>query len=148
MSNLENLTAKILADGEKKAKTIVDNAKRDGESLIAKAEAEANAEGVKAIAAAEDEAKKLIELALSAKKIEIRDKGLAAKQSTIAKALDAAKQKLSGMDQNAYEGFLWRYLNETSFSAGETLRVPEKYAGLDMDALNKKLTAAGKPALA
>lgn len=147
MSNLENLTSKIVADGDLKAKTILADAKREAEALIAKAEQEATAESRRTLAAAEDEAKKVVELALSSKKIAIRDKALSAKQQTIARALDDAKAKLAAMDKPAYEAFLWRYLGEAELSPGETLQVPAAYKDIDMDALNAKLAAAGKPTL-
>lgn len=147
MSNLENLTAKIIQDGRQKAASILDEAKREAEETVAKAENEASAESRKALAAAEDEAKKTVALTLSAKKIEIRDRMLSAKQQTISRALDEAKKRLNGMDQNAYETFVWRYVSQTNLSPGERLRVPEKYRQINMDALNAKLTKAGKPAL-
>jgi V/A-type H+-transporting ATPase subunit E len=147
LSNLENLTNKIVADGKQKAGGIVQNAKNEADEILKKAENEAKAESAKALAAAEEEAKKLIELAVSAKKIEIRDRALAAKQSTIKKALDEAKKRLASMDLGAFEEFVLKTLKETPYSEGETLRVPEAYSGLDAGRLNAKLTASGKPAL-
>jgi len=148
LSNLENLTAKIKADSETKAKKIIDDAQREAAALKAQSEADANAEARRVLAGAEDEAKKLVELTLSAKKIEIRDKALAAKQGTIERALQAAKEKLTGMDASAYAAFVWKYLSQTTVAAGEVLRIPQQYAaGFDLAALNKKLTEAGKPAL-
>ena len=147
MSNLDNLTKKIIADGDAKAAAIIDDAKREADGQVALAESEANAESRKAITAAEDEAKKLVELALSAKRIEIRDKMLAAKQETVERALSETKKRLSEMDAAAYEAFLFRYLSEINLSPGEKLRVPQAYQNMDMNALNGKLQAAGKPAL-
>jgi vacuolar-type H+-ATPase subunit E/Vma4 len=145
---LENLTNKIVSDGKQKAGSVVENAKAEAESILKKAENEAKAESAKALAAAEDEAKKLIELAVSAKKIEIRDRALSAKQATIKKALDEAKKRLSAMDQSAFEAFVLKTLKETSYTEGETLRVPQAYSGLDINGLNTKLGLIGKPALA
>ena len=147
MSNLDNLTAKIIADGEIKSKTITDNAAAEAKALVTAAETEAGEESKKLLAAAEDEAKKLVELALSAKRIETRDKILAAKQQTIDKALFEAKNRLSVMDSGAYVSFITSYLTKMDLSPGEKLRVPQAYASIDMDALNAKLAESGKPAL-
>lgn len=146
MSNLENLTAKIKADGQLKAKTILDNAENDKRKLLADTEAEASAESRRLLAATEEESKRIVDLALSAKRVETRDRLLAAKRQTIERAFSAANQKLTAIDKDAYESFLSRYLTDMNLTPGECLRVPQAYAAvIDMDALNGKLTAAGKP---
>ena len=147
MPGLENLTAKIMAIAEVKADAIVDEAKRDAQTLLEQASSEAEKQCAAIIAKAEQEATRLVSLAVSAKKTEIRNRILVAKQKIIAGVIAEAKTRLAGMSQNEYEMFLWNYLSRIDFSEGETLMIPKTYQGLDIDALNIKLHKAGKPSL-
>ena len=147
MPGLENLTAKIMAIAEVKADAIVDEAKRDAQALLEQASLETEKQCAAIIAKAEQEATRLVSLAVTAKKTEIRNRILDAKQKIIAGVIKEAKTRLAGMSQSEYEMFLWNCLSRIDFSEGETLMIPKTYQELDIDVLNAKLNKAGKPSL-
>jgi len=147
MPGLENLTAKIMAVAEVKSDAIVDEAKHNAQAHLEQTIADTEKQCEAIIAKAEHDAARLVSMTITAKKTEIRNRILAAKQKTINNVLEKVKNRLSNMSQNEFEIFLLSYLSMIDYSEGEALMIPITYHGLDIDVLNIKLRESGKPAL-
>ncbi len=126
MSNLDNLTAKILADAREKAAQIVENAKAEAEAKIAEELRAAEAESEKITADAELEAARRAGQLVSGKALAVRDENLAARRETLDKVFAEALKRLNDMPKEEYEKFLSGYLSKLSLS-GESLYLPAKY---------------------
>jgi len=147
MSSIENLTAKVLAIAEVKAEAIVDDAKREAKVILEQVVAESEKNCASLVIKAEQEAVRLVDLAITAKKTEIRKRILAAKQRTISNVLETVRKRFQSMNQNEYEMFLFRYLSQMDYSENNTLIVSSAYHSININTLNSKLREAGKPAL-
>lgn len=126
MSNLENLTAKILADSQAKAKEITDAAKREAENKIAEEIRSATAESEKIIADAHIEAKAKAEQIVQGKTLAIRNENLGAKREMLDKIFTEALNRLNGMSKDEYLKYLGDYLTRLKLD-GEEIILPKRY---------------------
>lgn len=126
MSNLENLTAKILADNQARAKEITDAAKREAENKIAEEIRAVAAESEKIIADAHIEAKANAEQIVQGKTLAIRDENLGAKREMLDKIFIEALNRLNGMPKDEYLKYLGDYLSKLELN-GEELVLPKHY---------------------
>jgi len=147
MPNIENLTAKVLAIAEVKAEAIIEEANREAQVILEQGAKETEKECELIIKKAEQEAIRLTDLAVTAKKTEIRKRVLAAKRRTISNVFEIVREQLKNMNQNEYELFLWKYLSQIDYSEDNILMIPSEYQPIDIYALNSKLNEAGKPTL-
>ena len=102
MSNLDNLTAKILDDGEKRSSEILSEARRQADAIIAERTAEARAEADKMLARAEAEAARSYDRLLAERKLQLRDKVLAAKGQILDKVFSEALSRLNSMSKDDF----------------------------------------------
>ncbi len=126
MSNLDNLTAKILADAKEKAARIVENAKAEAEAKIAEELRLAEAESEKIAADAELEAARRAGQIVTGNALAMRDENLAAKREMLDKVFTEALKRLNDMPKEEFEKFLSGYLSKLELS-GESLYLPAKY---------------------
>lgn len=138
MSNLGNLTSKILAESKEKAKEIVDAAKAEAEVKIARETAAVQTEADKLIADAKVEAQLTAERIVQGKTLAIRDENLGAKRQMLDKVFADALTKLNNMPEDEYMDFLKGYLSKLDL-AGQTVLVPAKYGKLFKETILSKL---------
>lgn len=127
MSNLENLTSKIIAEAKAKALEITGAAKSEAESGIAREIAAAQAEADKLVADAKSEAELTAERMVQGKTLAIRDENLGAKRQMLDRVFAEALKKLNDMPEREYLDYLKEYLPKLDLN-GQTALVPEKYA--------------------
>lgn len=127
MSNLVNLTSKIIAEAKEKAGEITGAAKSEAETAIAREVATAQAEADKLVADAKTEAELTAERIIQGKTLAIRDENLGAKRQMLDKIFDEALNRLNGMPEDEYVEYLRTYLPKLDL-AGQTVIVPAKYA--------------------
>ncbi|WP_422484870.1 V-type ATP synthase subunit E [Gudongella sp. DL1XJH-153] len=106
MSNLDNLTQKILEDAKNKASEIVKGAEKRNDSLINQRVKEANERKEKILEKAAAEAEMLKDRVISSAELKVRDEKLSAKQEVMDTVFKMAKDKLSDLDQKEYLRFV------------------------------------------
>lgn len=127
MSNLENLTAKILAEAKERAGEITAAAKAEAETGIARDVAAAQVEADKLVTDAKTEAELTAERIVQGKTLAIRDENLGAKRQMLDKVFAEALKRLNGMPEDEYLSYLKGYLPKLDLQ-GQTVIVPAKYS--------------------
>ena len=125
MSNLDNLTQKILEDAKNKASEIVDEAEKKNRSLVSHRVKEANERRDKIVEKAAAEAQMLKSRVISSAELKVRDEKLTAKQEVMDKVFQMAKDKLSNLDNDDYLEFVKASLENTKTEGKPTLLVPK-----------------------
>jgi len=103
MSNLQNLTSKIIKDSELKAEKIINEAKQKKEEIINKKREEANKISESMLINAQNESKTLIERAISKAELETRNKKLSTRQIILNKVFTQAEEKLIKMNHEVFQ---------------------------------------------
>ncbi|NLL81519.1 MAG: V-type ATP synthase subunit E [Tissierellia bacterium] len=127
MSNLENITQKILEDGKIEAAKIQEESKENNEKIIKSKIAEANEKAEKIINRANNEGVLLKGRIKSEAELEARDKVLAAKREVLDKTFELAKERLININENDYMNFLKNKLGNKLLKDSEVLIVPERF---------------------
>lgn len=127
MSNLENLTQKILRDAKESADEILAKAKEENEGIVDSRVMDARQESKRIIDKAIDEAKMSKDRVLSSAELYIRDEKLKAKQSAITRTFSIAKDRLENLNEDDYIKFLSNSLKSLDLKGTETIIVPEKF---------------------
>lgn len=143
MSNLDNLTSKILSDSEAKAAAIRTEAEHRGTAIIQEYTRAADEEKKRILEEGAREAANASEQMLLAKKLEIRDSNLNAKQELVNQVFTIAVEKLNNMNKDEYFSFLCGCLENMDLD-GEELVIPSKYHVTDLGELNTYLQSKGK----
>lgn len=137
MSNLENLTRKILDDANNRASIIMEDSKKVNKEIIDRKVNEANIEKDKIIDNAISEANLLKERVISNTELKIRNKKLEAKQEVIERVFDLAKAKLKDISEDDFSNYLSNTLKNVNLQGDEVLVVPER--------MRTKVTSLGLP---
>jgi len=148
MSNLDNLTSKIIKDAEVKKIEILNEATVKADEIIKKKTEEANKKASSILQKAEMESKTIKERIISKTDLEIRNKKLLAKQQVIEKVFDAAKEKLKAMNAEEFTKFIKNSIMALDIHGDEEIiinpvdreKLPEKF----LDEVNKSLISKGK----
>ena len=127
MSNLENLTQKILRDAKDSADEILAKAKEENEGIVDSRVMDARQESKRIIDKAIDEAKMSKDRVLSSAELYIRDEKLKAKQSAIGRSFEIAKDRLKNLSEDDYIKFLNNSLKTLDLKGTEKMIVPEKF---------------------
>lgn len=106
MSNLENLTSKIIEDANKKAEELLSEAKKEENKIVDEKVKKANKEKEQIIEKAKREAKTKAERIISNTHLKIRNNKLEAKQEVINKVFDEAVIKLQDLSKDEYLNFI------------------------------------------
>lgn len=106
MSNLQNLTSRIIKESELKAEKIINEANNKKEETINKKREEANKISTSMLLNAQNESKSLIERAISKAELEARNKKLIARQTVLNKVFEEAENKLKKMNHEVYQQFM------------------------------------------
>lgn len=127
MSNLENLTQKILEDGKLEAAKIQEESKVNNDNIINSKTKEANEKAEKIINKANNEAVLIKERVQSEAELKARDIKLRAKREVLDKTFELAKEGLKNIDEKKYMNFLKSNLEGLDLKDSEVLVVPEKF---------------------
>ena len=148
MSNLNNITSKIIKDAEEKRDEILNTAKAQGDSIISKEVKKAKSLEVELIEKAKIEAKTRENRVISNAKLSVRNNELKAKQDIIGKVFERAVERLNSLSTLEYKEYVLNTLNSLDLDGTETIIINEK----DKDVINneflsnvnKKLISEGK----
>lgn len=132
MSNLKNLTSKILKDAEEKKNSIVNQAKAEGDSIISKNVKKAESMRDEIIEKANLEAEVRKARVISNAKLTVRNNQLQAKQEVIAKVFNKAISDLNNISNGEYSKFVEAALKALNLNGTETIIINEK----DKDIIN------------
>lgn len=148
MSNLNNLTSKILKDAEGKRDSILNQAKAEGEAVVSKNVKRAESISNETIEKANMESEVRKARVISNAKLTVRNNQLQAKQEVIGKVFETAIERLNNLSTEEYVAFIETTLKSLDLDGTETIIINDK----DKDVfnvkfltdLNKELMAQGK----
>lgn len=127
MSNLNNLTSKIVEDASNKANSIMEEAKAQEKLIIDNKVKEAEKLKSEILEKAHLEAKNKKDRVISNAELQVRNEKLRAKQEVINKVMKASLETLSNMEQDKYLALVKKYIVEMKLNNVQELIVPEKY---------------------
>lgn len=127
MSNLENLTQKILDDAQRSANEILEAAKSKNEGIVSSRVMDAKERSKRIVDKAIDEAKMAKDRVISNSELYVRDEKLKAKQGVMDRVFAIAKDRLNNMNEDEYIKFLKDTIKGLNLNGTETLVVPEKF---------------------
>ncbi|MGG5462259.1 V-type ATP synthase subunit E [Clostridium sp. B9] len=148
MSNLNNLTSKILNDAEEKKKYILADAEAQKEKIITKKVNRAEAEKEEIIKKANIEAEVKKARIISNAKLSVRNDMLRAKQVVISNVFDKAIESLQHLSSGDYKYYIISTLDSLELEGTEVIIINEKdkdiFSNEFLEALNKELESKGK----
>ncbi len=127
MSNLDNLTDKILEEAQGRAKVLVNEAQAYEKETLVKREREAKDLKEKMLEKAAFESNLLKERIVSNAEVNSRNNILAGKQKIIEMAFQKAKEKLDQLPKEEYVTFLKNTLDSLELKGNEELLVKEEF---------------------
>lgn len=127
MSNLENLTQKILDDAKTSANAILEEAKSKNEGIVSSRVMDAKEKSKRIVDKAIDEAKMAKDRVVSNSELYVRDEKLKAKQGVMDRVFVMAKDRLNNLNEDDYVSFVKGTLKNLNLNGTETLIVPEKF---------------------
>jgi len=142
MSNLDNLTAKLLSDSNERAVAVIKEAEDRAAAIVQEYTTAAGEKKELILAEGAKEAGKVLEQMLLAKKLEIRDKNLNAKQEVINRVFSIALERLNNMSREEYFRFLSGCLKSMDLD-GEKIVIPKKYQIASIEEFNACLQDDG-----
>lgn len=148
MSNLDNLTSKIISDAEVKKKEILNDANVKADIIIKNKIEEANKKASSILEKARLESTTIKERVASKTELEVRNKKLAAKQQVIEQVFEKAKVKLQAMSSEKLGEFIRNSIMNLNIDGNEEIilnvndrgRLPVTF----LEDINKELSAMGK----
>lgn len=114
MSNLENITNKILAEARQQAADMEAEARKFSDQYLAKEQDKAQARADALVDRARIQAEHKREMMVSNAKLKSRDQLLGAKQQVLHKTFEMAKTALRQLDDTKYRDFLTNTLQVSS----------------------------------
>src|SRR5471030_345153 len=106
MSNINNLTSKIIEDAENKKEVILSEVKKEKNKILSKKQEEATAAEKIIIERAERETVSRKERIISSAKLEARNKKLKAKQEIISEIFETSIEALCNISENDFKEFV------------------------------------------
>lgn len=126
MSNLENLTNKILDDAKTEADRIIQESTKINEDIVNSKVNEANEKKKRILEKAVAEAAMMKDRIISNAELKVRDEKLKAKQEVLDRVFKLSKEKLKDINENQYLEFLKNNLKTINLKGTELLIVPDK----------------------
>ena len=126
MSNLDNLTSKILADAKAQADKIVKDAQEKAQHKYDLEIKKINAKKETVLENARRDRELLSERIKSSANLKARNKKLEAKQAVIDKVIDKLKTKLVNMDEKKYINYLNKNIDKKTFKPLEYEFIKDK----------------------
>lgn len=145
MSDVKNITSKILKDAEARKENILATANEDKEKIISKKVSSAEETATEILEKAETEAKSKKERVVSSAKLKVRNNKLAAKQEIIDEVFEKSIEKLTTLSREEFLNFVKNTIVSMNLTGHQTLVLNE--AGLEfvdlafIDELNKAVDA-------
>ena len=145
MSNVKNMTPKILKDAEAGKENILAAAEEEKNKIISKKVSSANEIAQEILEKAEVEAKSKKERVISSAKLKVRNNKLAAKQEIIDEVFEKSIDKLTKLSKEDFLNFVKNAISSMNLSGKQTLILNEE--GLKfvdeafIDELNKNVDA-------
>lgn len=148
MSNLDNLSAKILEDANVKAEAILKEANDNGKSMIEVKIKKAEVLKVQMLDKSKIEAITVKQRIISNAQLAVRNENIVAKQKMIDKVFVEALEKLLAIGDEEYLQLLKNYLLSMPIAGNEEIILPGKYINLVseeyLSEINIALIALGK----
>lgn len=148
MSNLNNLTSKILNDAEEKKNYILADAEAQKDRIISKKINRAEADKEEIITKANIEAEVKKARIISNAKLSVRNDMLRAKQDVISKVFNKAIEKLQNISRDEYKSYIESTLRALELEGEEIIIINEIdkdiFSNEFLEALNKELESKGK----
>lgn len=148
MSNLNNITSKMLENAEAKKEQILATAQKEKQATLEKFEANGKNEEATILKKAKQDAEDKKERMISHATLEVRNNILQEKQEKIQDVFSSALEKLKQMDEAAFSQFLKTAVEGSSFQGDIQLifgsETPLKSVSDTVAEINKELTSTGK----
>lgn len=148
MSDVKNLTSKILKDAEDRKESILKAANEERAKIIAKKEAIAKQEEEAMIEKAKNEAKTRHERIVSGAELKARNEKLAAKQSVIDSVFNQSIEELCKMSDDDMKKFIKDMILNSDITGDEKIILNQKGKSLLdkslLNTINSELKANGK----
>ena len=145
MSNVSNLTSKILKDAEAGKENILAAAEEEKSKVLSKKVSSANEIAKEILEKAEVEAKSKKERVISSAKLKVRNNKLAAKQEIINEVFEKSIDKLTTLSKEEFLSFLENTISSMNLTGRQTLILNKeglKFVDSEfIDKLNKKINA-------
>ena len=125
MSNLSNLTSKILKDAEDKKAVILADAENEKNKILGKKEDEAKAVEKTMLEKAEREAASRKERIISGAQLNARNEKLGAKQKVISEVFESSVKELSNCNAEDLRGFIKEVILNTNIEGEQNLILNE-----------------------
>lgn len=142
MSNLNNLTSKILSDSKERAQKIISDAEAASKKVVDEQVATAKREQERILVEAETEAKHSAEQLILGKTLAIRDENLDVKQQMLDSVFTEALSKLNSLPKKEFFQFIANFLKGMDLT-GQEIILPKKYKVNNLDELNQILSNNG-----
>ncbi len=127
MSNLDNLTSRIIDDAEVRKNEILKEANTKAQEIIDSQRERANEKSSSILRKAEKEGQQNLERIISKAQLELRNEKLRTKQLIIDKAFNMAVEKLEAMEPQDFEAFMKRILLNLEIAGDEEVIICESY---------------------
>lgn len=124
MSNIDNITQKILADARAQAEEIASQTQQAVDELLSESHVRAQTQSERIIEKATEEASHRKAMIISNARIKARDEALEAKQVILGRVFDMARRMLSQLSDQEFGDFLQRTLKGIELTGDEKLVVP------------------------
>ena len=148
MSNINNLTSKILKDAEERKAKILADAENEKASIITKKTNEANSLEAQMLEKAKREAQTAKERVISGAELKARNEKLKAKQVIIQEVFEKSVEELCKLDQDKYIAFVKETILSSGVAGDEKLILNEEGKKFITEAvvaeINKELASKGK----
>lgn len=148
MSNISNLTSKIISDAEERKESIIKAANEEKAKIIAKKQSIAELEKSAMIEKAEVEAKTRHERIVSSAELKARNEKLAAKQVVIDSVFEKSVDELYSMSDEEMKNFMKNVIVNSDITGDENIILNEKGKSiLDkklLEEINSELKSNGK----
>lgn len=126
MSNVKNITSKILKDAEDGKENILATATEEKDKIISKKVSSANEIAKEILDKAEVEAKSKKERVISSAKLKVRNNKLAAKQEIIDEVFEKSIDKLTNLSKEEFLNFVKNTILSMNLSGKQTLVLNEE----------------------
>lgn len=148
MSNINNMTSKILKDAEERKESILAAAEEEKAKILEKKNKEAKSLEATMLEKAESEAKTRKERIISGAELAARNEKLKAKQQVIKEVFDGSVNELCKLNKEQYKSFIKDNILSLDIDGDEKLILNDEGKKLVDEALlaeiNKQLISKGK----
>ena len=141
MSNVSNLTSKILKDAEERKESILAAAENEKAKILDKKNNEAKALEATMLEKAESEAKTSKERVISGAELKARNEKLKAKQAVIKEVFEKSIEELCNLDDDKYVAFIKDSILSLGLAGDEKLILNERGMKLVTDAVLTEINA-------